>query len=213
MTQRSIVLASLKGGVSKTSVALNLAACWAQAGERVLLVDADPNRSASRFHARGGSALLGDAGRCVGVEEAETAAAGFDRLILDTAGGIAAQQVHYATGSSFVVVPTLATMAALELVVALAPLIRSTGVPFAALLTQVDERRKGDELAARQALRSSGVDVLKSRTTFVSAWVKAEASGVAVGQAQTDSGRPDPKARRAWLEIKTLASEIDSLIN
>ncbi|MGQ0664088.1 MAG: AAA family ATPase [Pseudomonadota bacterium] len=53
MTGRVLVAATGKGGAGKSTAVVCLAAHWHVAGRKVALVDADPNRTLTRWHAKG----------------------------------------------------------------------------------------------------------------------------------------------------------------
>lgn len=204
-----LTVAGLKGGTGKTSTSMAIATAAAGDG-RTLLVDADPNGSALRWHRRGDHPLPFD---CVPIQSAPMAMQqAWDAVIVDTAGGSRDEQIEYAKGSTLVICPCQPAASSLEQVLDLAELIRPTGVAHAVLLTMVDSRRRQDAERARKLLEAQGIPVFTQTITLLSCWPKAEAQGVAVRDARSDNGRPDPGSIRAWEEVTALHDEIKTRI-
>jgi len=213
MAHRVITVSGLKGGIAKTSVAVNLAAWWSAAGRRVLIVDADPNGSASKLYQRGDGQLLASGSRCVPIQGAPMAmASSWDLVIVDTAGGSRDEQRTYAEGSDFVLCPCQPAASSIEQVIDLGEIIGGVARSFAVLLSMVDERRRVDATRARDLFQQLEIPVLATQLTLLSAWPKSEAAGVAVRDARTDSGRPDPGGGRAWEQVQALAAEIEKVM-
>src|SRR5512143_2237928 len=70
---RRVVIASQKGGVGKTTVALNLAVAFAERGRRTLLADLDPQGAIGLSLAKGDTELVGLAELVTGVASPEDA--------------------------------------------------------------------------------------------------------------------------------------------
>ena len=101
-----ITVAGLKGGVGKTCTAVALSSAAAVEGA-TLLVDADPNGSAVRWHRRGDDPLSFS---CVAIQSAPMAMQKqeWSTVVVDTAGGSKDEQSEYANGSSMVICPVSA---------------------------------------------------------------------------------------------------------
>lgn len=205
-----ITVAGLKGGVGKTCTAVALSSAAAADGA-TLLVDADPNGSAVRWHRRGEEPLPF---QCVAIQSAPMAMQRqeWSTVYVDTAGGSKDEQEEYAHGSTLVICPCQPAASSLEQVLDLCELIKPTNVKHGVLLTMCDSRRKQDATRARKLLEGQGIFVFEQTITMLSCWPKAEAAGVAIKDARTDTGRPDPGAVRAWEEITALHQEITTLI-
>jgi chromosome partitioning protein len=165
MAHRVLTVCGLKGGIGKSAVATNLAAWWSAAGQRVLLIDADPNGSATKLHARGEGALLAAGSAVAPIQQAPMAMAKpWDLVVVDTAGGSRDEQRTYAEGSDFVLAPCQPAASSIEQVMDLAEILKATGVPFGVVLTMADTRRKVDAIKTRQVLERVGLPVLRLRS-------------------------------------------------
>jgi chromosome partitioning protein len=84
-----VALLNQKGGVGKTTLALHLAGVWAAKGERVLVVDADPQGSALDWSEQRGREGLARLFGVVGLardmlhRELPEVARGYDRVVID----------------------------------------------------------------------------------------------------------------------------------
>jgi chromosome partitioning protein len=131
-----ITLANQKGGTGKTTLATNLAGCFARAGRRVVIADSDPQGSAMLWQATRPQALP----RVPVSAVAQTperlrlhlrALAGYDIVLLDTGGRIAPGVRQAVALADFVLVPTLPSV----------PDVRSTEAFYRQVLAEIARTR------------------------------------------------------------------------
>lgn len=155
---RTIAVIALKGGSGKTTVAVHVALGAYLRGRKTLLVDIDPQRSASEV--LGARTVPGPAFASAEANEvfqAQIAAvgAGIDTLVVDTAAGAvedAGQAIVLADLALLVVRPTLLDIAAM---VRTLDVVRRLGKPFLVVVNQAPVARGGVEPpGVRRALRA-----------------------------------------------------------
>ncbi|WP_115082029.1 ParA family protein [Synechococcus sp. N32] len=196
-----------KGGVAKTCSSVHIAACWSNQKKRVVLVDADRNRSATAYGARG---LL----PCpvVPIEAAAKATRLADIVVTDgQASSNEEEMKNLVEGADFILLPTTTQSRSIELTVEMSQILRQYKIPYAALLVKVDSRKEAAAKQATELLQEFDIKVLTAQIPLLSAFEQAETEGVTVDQAIDKRGRANPRRMMGWTAYSSACKEIESL--
>ena len=196
-----------KGGVAKTCSSVHIAACWSNQKKRVVLVDADRNRSATAYGARG---LL----PCpvVPIEAAAKATRLAEIVVTDgQASSNEEEMKNLVEGADLILLPTTTQSRSIELTVEMSQMLRQYKIPYAALLVKVDSRKEAAAKQATELLQEFDIKVLTAQIPLLSAFEQAETEGVTVDQAIDKRGRANPRRMMGWTAYSSACKEIESL--
>jgi chromosome partitioning protein len=199
-----ITLAAQKGGAGKTTIAVHLAVQASESGERVVLVDTDPQGSASAWaKAREGSepivvvASTGQLKDVISMAKAE--AVPVTLMIIDTPPHLAPTAAAAAAAADLVIIPVRPSAFDLAASGASAKIARTA--KRAVFLLSACPSRAPEIMETREALSEHGIPVLESEIGERRAFARAVASGRAVAEFEPD-GRAAREIRALWREIK-----------
>ena len=196
-----------KGGVAKTCSSVHIAASWSHQQNRVVLVDADRNRSATAYGARG---LL----PCpvVPIEAAAKATRLAEIVITDgQASSNEEEMKNLVEGADFILLPTTTQSRSIELTIEMSQTINKYKIPYAALLVKVDSRKEAAAKNAKECLEGFDIKVLNAQIPLLSAFEQAETEGVTVDQAIDKRGRANPRRMAGWSAYCSACKEIEDL--
>ena len=196
-----------KGGVAKTCTSVHIASTWSHQQKRVVLVDADRNRSATAYGARG---LL----PCpvVPIEAAAKATRSAEIVVTDgQASSNEEEMKNLVEGADFVLLPTTTQSRSIELTVEMSQMINKYKIPYAALLVKVDSRKETAARNAREVLEGFDIKVLDVQIPLLSAFEQAETDGVTVDQAVDKRGRANSRRMIGWAAYCSACKEIENL--
>ena len=204
-----LALLARKGGAGKTTLAVHLAVVAVQAGRRVLLVDADPQRSAADWW-RARDAPMPELVECEAerVRDVLGAArrAGVGLAVVDTPPSVAADTAALARLADLVLIPTRPAILDLRAIAATAELVRAARRPGAIVVNAAPPGRGDSEATltaeARAALAVYGLPVCPVAVGNRAALAHALAAGQAV--TEYDS------AGRAAAELRCLYDHVET---
>ncbi|HEY9662331.1 MAG TPA: ParA family protein [Allocoleopsis sp.] len=196
-----LTVAGFKGGVGKTTTAVHLAAYFAQKTDKTLLVDGDPNRSATGWGKRGSLPF-----EVCDLMAAAKASRGKEHIIIDTEAHPSQDELEtLAQGCDLLVFPTSADALAIDALLQTVDSLQSLK-RYGVLITMVDSRKKGTSKQARATLEKLGIPVFKQEIRRLTAHEKAALAGVPVYQVS------DRFAKIAWGEYQSLGKELEKRV-
>lgn len=209
-----IAVANQKGGVGKTTVAVNLARAMQSLGQRVLIVDSDPQGSARDWF-QASQDRNHDMPVVVGVDRPVLEASvqklrgAFDTILIDGAAKLQDMTVSAIKAADFVLIPVQPSALDIWAAGDLVDLIKARqsvtdGKPKAAFL--VNRQIVGTRLAndANSALQALNLPILAARTTQRVAYAECMSTGSTVLDLDANGPAAD--------EIKAIMLELQNLL-
>lgn len=193
-----ITVAGFKGGVGKTTTAVHLACYFAQKGT-TLLVDGDPNRSATGWSKRGQLPF-----KVVDLMQAALYSPKFEHIIIDTAARPNSEDLEaLVDGCNLLVLPTTPDALAIDALMQTVDLLQALGSDrYKILLTMIHPKPVKMAEQARVALSDAELPLFKSNIRRLICYEKASLEGVPVYEVK------DRMAKSAWLDYSTVGKEI-----
>lgn len=201
---RVLALLSQKGGSGKTTLAAHLAVALGRS-RRVVLVDSDPQRSASAWwRARGRDTpelIETPAGDILGSVRTIRATGAGGLIVIDTMPSVAADIASIARAADYVLIPCRPSVLDLRAIGGTVEVVKGVRKPAAIVLNAVPSPRGAGEASvtheARGALQQYGLPVLAQAIGSRAVLAHALAAGLAVEEF-------DPTSKAA-AEIRALA--------
>jgi len=199
------VLACQKGGAAKTTTATNLAVAAVQAGEKVLIIDIDRQKSAVKWWERRDH----DSPHLTNLKPdevteglAEAKKQKFTLVIIDTAGRESLEDNQAILAATFCIVPCQPSLADIEAVYPTVELLKRNEKNYAFVLTRCPPVGL-DQQSAREGLTALGL-VAKPFCVERKAYKLAFATGEGVTEYDPkDKASEEIKALYKWIKQKS----------
>jgi len=196
-----ITVASFKGGVGKTVTAVHLAAYLRSLGEPTVLVDGDPNRSATGWAQRGAGRLPF---KVIDERQAVRFARDFEHIVIDTEARPTQEDLQtLAGGCDLLVIPTAPDALALDALLLLVDSLETIGADrYRVLLTMIPPHPSRDGEQARETLSTTELPLFNGEVRRLVAFQKAALEGVPVYEVK------DPRAHLGWEDYVKVGKEV-----
>lgn len=207
---RVIAVLQFKGGAGKTTLAINLAHALSRDGDKVLLVDGDPQGSARDWSAQNGGELLPVVGldRETLPSDLNAISHGYDWAVIDGAPHTRKLATAAIKAADLVVIPVQPSPYDLWATVDLVETLKARqevtdGKPLAAFIISRAIRKSRLERNVAEVLKELGLPLLESGTTQRVAYPTTAAAGQTVFR--------DPNSEAAQ-EIDAIKREVKALL-